>query len=183
MKKKLLIKVPQTVSTNILPFSIEVTGKLGKLSLSKYEQFNIVKSDNNIICSLIINNVGKKQSSFLMKEYLKFITNLRTLLKGVSNGFFIELKLVGVGYRFLSYKDHELLMKIGFCNNAVFKIPKEVVVFIENPTKITLFSIDYSLVKQTAASLRGYRQPDSYKGKGFQYLSEILMLKEVKKNG
>ena len=74
-------------------------------------------------------------------------------------------------------------MKVGFCNNISFMVPEEVTVFLESPTKITLFSIDYLLVKQSAASLRSFRKPDAYKGKGFQYISEILVLKEVKKNG
>jgi len=182
MKKKLIIKVPRSVSINLSPSSIEVGGKLGKLSISKHEQFSVISLNNTLECSLQP-VIGKKQVSFLTKEYSKFITNLRTTIKGVSNGFFIELKLVGVGYRFLSYNNNELCMKIGFCNNALFNIPEGVEVFIENPTRITLFSIDYLLMKQTAASLRGHRLPDSYKGKGFQYLSETLTLKEVKKNG
>jgi large subunit ribosomal protein L6 len=74
-------------------------------------------------------------------------------------------------------------MKIGFCNHMSFSIPEGVTVFLESPTQVTLFSIDYLLVKQTAASLRAFRPPDAYKGKGFRYMSEILVLKEVKKNG
>ena len=185
MKKTLIIKVPTDVSVKILSSSLEISGKLGLLNLVKKEQFNcvIVPETNILKCSLIDKGLIKKQLSYLNKHYYKFITNLRTSLKGVSSGFFSELKLTGVGYRFLSYKDKELLMKIGFCNNMLFKVPDGVTVFLESPTQITLFSMDYLLLKQTAASLRAFRTPDSYKGKGFRYLSEVLVLKEVKKNG
>tara|TARA_B110000971_G_C19972382_1_gene483260 strand:+ start:830 stop:1390 length:561 start_codon:yes stop_codon:yes gene_type:complete len=186
MKKQLNIKIPENVSVNISPNNIEIKGKLGQLSLNKKEQFNceLDIQKNILVCSFIKDTyLIKKQLSYLTKQYVQFITNLRTNLKGVSNGFFIELKLVGVGYRFLSYKENVLVMKVGFCNNISFKVPEEITIFLESPTQITLFSIDYLLVKQTAASLRSFRRPDAYKGKGFQYLSEVLVLKEVKKNG
>ena len=186
MKKQLNIKIPKNVSVNISPNNIEIKGKLGQLSLDKKEQFNceLDIQKNILVCSFIKDTyLIKKQLSYLTKQYVQFITNLRTNLKGVSNGFFIELKLVGVGYRFLSYKENILVMKVGFCNNISFEVPDEITIFLESPTQITLFSIDYLLVKQTAASLRSFRRPDAYKGKGFQYLSEVLVLKEVKKNG
>jgi len=83
----------------------------------------------------------------------------------------------------LDIQKNILVLKVGFCNNISFEVPDEITIFLESPTQITLFSIDYLLVKQTAASLRSFRRPDAYKGKGFQYLSEVLVLKEVKKNG
>ena len=53
---------------------------------------------------------------------------------------------------------------------------------LQRPTSISLFSYDYELLKCVAANLKAFKKPDSYKGKGFSYSTELLTLKEIKKN-
>ena len=179
------IKIPANIFIKVEDSSIKIKGDLGELNLFKNKQFScIITPETNILeCSILYQNSIKKQKVFLNKEFSKFRTDFHTSLKGVSKGFFTELKLLGVGFRFISYKSNVLLMKIGFCNNASFIVPEGISVFLESPTQISLFSANYSLLKQTAASLRAFRPPDSYKGKGLRYLNETLVLKEIKKNG
>jgi large subunit ribosomal protein L6 len=50
-------------------------------------------------------------------------------------------------------------------------------------THISLESIDKQLVGHVAATIRGFRVPDAYHGKGVRYAGEQLTLKEGKKVG
>jgi ribosomal protein L6P/L9E len=130
-------------------------GKLGSTYIEKEPFITCNKTGEFLECSFTLEGVSRKQANITNRKFSQFLSNLKTSLKGVSSGFYIELSLKGVGYRFLSYKDNILVMKVGFCNNVSFEIPKGVEIFIESPTQLTLFSIDYSLLKQVATSLRG----------------------------
>ena len=48
---------------------------------------------------------------------------------------------------------------------------------------ITLRAADKALLGQTAATLRGLRKPDPYKGKGIKYADEVIRRKVGKKAG
>jgi large subunit ribosomal protein L6 len=110
------------------------------------------------------------------------VAQLKNTIKGVYKGFFTELKLNGVGYRFLAYQNNTLKFKAGFCNDLEYRIPESIQVFIESPTSILLFSYDFDLLKQVSSKLKNFKKPDAYKGKGFSFSNEILSLKEVKKS-
>jgi large subunit ribosomal protein L6 len=45
---------------------------------------------------------------------------------------------------------------------------------------VAVQGIDKEVVGQVAAELRGYRPPDSYKGKGVRYVGETVRLKAGK---
>ena len=69
----------------------------------------------------------------------------------------------------------------------MFEIPKELKVATaqekgQNPL-ITLESIDYQLLGQVAAKLRGLRKPEPYKGKGVRYSGEVVRKKAGKAAG
>jgi large subunit ribosomal protein L6 len=47
--------------------------------------------------------------------------------------------------------------------------------------KIVVEGVDRQVVGQVAATLRGFRPPEPYKGKGVRYSDEQIILKEGKK--
>lgn len=108
------------------------------------------------------------------------------LVKGVTEGFKINLELVGVGFK-ASNQGNLLDLSLGFSHNIIFEIPKELKVSTsqekgQNPT-IFLEGIDKQLIGQVAAKIRSLRKPEPYKGKGVKYAGEQLRRKAGKAAG
>ena len=64
-----------------------------------------------------------------------------------------------------------------------YKLPDGVTAKVETgrgAAKITLTGIDKEQLGQAAAVVRGFRPPDSYKGKGVRYAGEYIRLKAGK---
>ena len=112
--------------------------------------------------------------------YRSLISNM---VVGVSEGYKIELELVGVGFR-ASNSGQVLEMALGFSHPVVFLIPSEVKVTTEmkkgSPPLVILESNDKQLIGQVAARIRSIRKPEPYKGKGIRFKGEVLRRKEGK---
>lgn len=104
-------------------------------------------------------------------------------VKGVSEGFKRELDIVGVGYR-AEVKGREVVFQLGYSHPVRFAIPEGIDITIEPKTNhITVTGIDRQKVGQTAAEIRGLREPDPYKGKGIKYSDEVIRRKAGKAAG
>ncbi len=104
-------------------------------------------------------------------------------VKGVSEGFKRELDIVGVGYR-AEVKGREVVFQLGYSHPVRFAIPEGIDITIEPKTNhITVTGIDRQKVGQTAAEIRGLREPDPYKGKGIKYSDEVVRRKAGKAAG
>lgn len=105
------------------------------------------------------------------------------MVQGVTEGFKLQLDLVGVGYR-ATVTGQNLDMSLGFSHNIVFNLPNEVTASAETmkgqPPRVTLESMDKQLVGQVAAKIRGLRKPEPYKGKGVRFVGEIVRRKAGK---
>ncbi|KAF5764327.1 putative ribosomal protein L6 [Helianthus annuus] len=83
--------------------------------------------------------------------------------------------LVGVGYR-ATVEGKELILSLGFSH----PVPDDLKVKVEDNTRITVSGYDKSNIGQFAASIRKWRPPEPYKGKGVKYADEIIRRKEGK---
>ena len=63
----------------------------------------------------------------------------------------------------------------------VYKLPEGVKAETPTQTEIVIKGADKQRVGQVAAEIRGFREPEPYKGKGVRYSDERVVLKEVKK--
>jgi len=108
---------------------------------------------------------------------------LANMIKGITDGFTIQLELYGVGYR-ASASGNKLELAVGFSHPIVFVLPPEVKAEAEmkkgQPPLITLTSHDKQLVGQVAAKIRSVRKPEPYKGKGIRYKDEYVRRKAGK---
>ncbi len=107
---------------------------------------------------------------------------LNAMIIGTSKGFKQELELFGVGYR-AQLAGQKLSLSLGFSSPIDYVVPAGVKVSMADQTHITLESIDKQLVGQVAATIRRFRAPDAYHGKGVRYVGEQITLKEGKKVG
>jgi large subunit ribosomal protein L6 len=104
-------------------------------------------------------------------------------VRGVSEGFKKELDIVGVGYR-AEVKGREVVFQLGYSHPVRFPIPQGIDIAVDAKTgHITITGIDKQVVGQTAAEIRGLREPDPYKGKGIKYSDEVIRRKAGKAAG
>jgi large subunit ribosomal protein L6 len=106
--------------------------------------------------------------------------HLANMVIGVSTGFEKKLELVGVGYR-ASVQGQKLNIALGFSHPVEYPIPKGITIETPSQSEIIVKGMDRQQVGQVAAEIRGYREPEPYKGKGVRYSDERIVLKEAKK--
>jgi large subunit ribosomal protein L6 len=104
---------------------------------------------------------------------------LRNHVRGVTQGYRIELEIHGVSYQ-AALAPKELKLKVGFANDIRLPIPEGVKVEVPNPTFVVVEGADRQKVGQFAANLRAARPPEPYKGKGVRYRGEYIQRKQGK---
>lgn len=111
---------------------------------------------------------------------------INNMVIGVTEGYTLELEVVGVGYR-AENKGNLLIMSLGFSHPIYFYVPDEVTVTtISEKGKapvVRLESHDKQLVGQIAAKIRAFRKPEPYKGKGIRFKGEEIRRKAGKTSG
>jgi large subunit ribosomal protein L6 len=101
------------------------------------------------------------------------------MINGVSTGFKKDLELIGVGYR-ASVQGQTLTMNLGYSHPVVMTIPEGITVKVESNTRMNISGRDKELVGQFAASIRKWRPPEPYKGKGIKFQGEVIRRKAGK---
>ena len=98
-------------------------------------------------------------------------TLIHNMVLGVTEGFSKSLEINGVGYR---------AQKQGFSHPVIVEPPKGIEFDVPSANAITVKGIDKEVVGQIAAEIRGFREPEPYKGKGIKYAGEHIRRKEGK---
>ena len=171
------IAVPAAVKIDIKDSSVEVTGPKGSLTQVIPEGISLELEGSvlHVKCA----NLDDRQSN-MNHGLIRSLVN--SMVIGVSEGFKIELELVGVGFRG-QIKGQQLTLNLGYSNPIEYAIPENVKITMADQTHLTLESIDKQAVGQVAANIRKFRKPDAYHGKGVRFAGEQLTLKEGKKVG
>ncbi|CAA7615570.1 50S ribosomal subunit protein L6 [Magnetospirillum sp. LM-5] len=118
-----------------------------------------------------------KQSRMMWGTTRALINNL---VKGVSEGFTVNLEINGVGYR-AAVEGKVLKLALGYSHDINYPIPDDIAMKCDKPTAISITGRDKQRVGQIAAEIRSYRGPEPYKGKGIKYETETILRKEGKK--
>lgn len=98
---------------------------------------------------------------------------LANAVTGVSDGYTLSLRLVGVGYRAAveaspaaagqpSSSSQRLNLKLGFAHPVLIDLPADVQATTPLPTSIVLHGIDKQRLGQVAARIRSWRIPEPY---------------------
>jgi len=107
---------------------------------------------------------------------------VNNMVTGVTTGFKKELTIIGVGYR-AALKGKKLDLSLGYSHPIEFEIPAGITITVPEATKIVVEGADKQSVGEVAATIRRYRKPEPYKGKGIRYADEQVSLKEGKSVG
>jgi large subunit ribosomal protein L6 len=171
---KLPVPLPKGVEVKIDGGAVSVKGPLGTLSQALSDDV-AVKLDGD---SVVVATANESQRANAMSGTTRAL--VANMVTGVTKGFERKLTLVGVGYRAQAQGD-KLNLSVGYSHPVVHQMPKGVKVETPTQTEIVLKGVDKQLVGQVAATVRGYREPEPYKGKGIRYADEKVVLKETKK--
>jgi large subunit ribosomal protein L6 len=71
-------------------------------------------------------------------------------------------------------------MQLGFSHPVEVEIPSDIELTVEK-NNLTIRGINKESVGQFTATVREYKKPEPYKGKGIRYSDEIVRRKEGKK--
>ena len=122
----------------------------------------------------------EKKLFFLTKRsYKNFLVLLNNFYVGVFYGYFIEINFIGLGSRFLRFKNY-LLLKLGYSHYIRYKIPYSVLL-IGYKRRLIIFGLDLQEINAIGKQLRFFKEPDIYKGKGIQIGAEVIKYKIGKK--
>ena len=169
------VTVPSGVDVSYDGGVLKVKGPKGSLSRKIADGISFKKEGSELEVVRSGNSTTVRSAHGLMRALLA------NMVTGVTKGFTKELEIIGVGYK-AETKGRTLVMNLGFSHPINYPFPDgiEIVVNPKDRTKVAVQGIDKETVGQVAAELRGYRPPDSYKGKGVRYVGETVRLKAGK---
>ncbi len=171
------INIPNGVEVKIEDGNvITVKGPKGQLTKKFHPELDIKVEDNQIKIE------RPNDTSFMRAIHGTTRALINNMVKGVSEGFTVELEIYGVGYR-ANMKGKALELQLGYSHPIVYEPPEDIQISVEGQTLIKVSGIDKEKVGQVAAIIRDFRRPDPYKGKGVRYKGEQLKLKPGKSVG
>ena len=167
------IPIPDGVTLNLTGNRLVAKGPKGELDFDIHPEVKaIVKNDEIIVDRLS----DKKTSRSLHGTTRQIIANM---VKGVSEGFAIDLTIVGTGYR-AQMEGKALKMQLGYSDPKLFTPPKGIEIELPTPTSIKVSGIDKQAVGEIAAKIRAIKPPETYTGKGIRYADEVVHVKAGK---
>jgi len=156
---------------------VSVKGPKGELTLDMDKDLKL-KMDEGV--ATLERPSDQKKHKAAHGLYRSLINNM---VEGVTNGYKLELELVGVGYK-AAVSNNVLELNLGYSHITFFQMPEEVKATAvtekgKNPI-VTLESIDKQLIGQVAAKLKSLRKVEPYKGKGVRFVGEQIRRKAGK---
>jgi len=177
---KLPIDLPSGVSVNVSGKNdVTVKGPKGELALTVDPDITLSQEDGVLN---VQRPTEQKRHRAMHGLYRSLLANM---VKGVSEGYSIDLELIGVGYAATMQGDL-LELRLGFSHPIFFVAPPGVTLSASTKGKqifVNVSGVDKQMVGQVAAKIRGLRPPEPYKGKGIRYTTEIVRRKAGKTAG
>jgi large subunit ribosomal protein L6 len=170
------IQIPPGVKVTCTDGLVLVEGLKNKLSM-KLPEMTAVEIDAGRIKVSCTSSAGQAKALHGLARSL-----INNMVIGVSKGYRKDLEIVGVGYR-AQASGQKITLNLGYSHPVVYSVPDGVKVSVADNTKIAIEGPDKQLVGEVAATIRRFRKPEPYKGKGIRYAGEHITIKEGKKVG
>ena len=168
------VPIPDKVKVDFKGRTLSVKGPKGDLSRVIDDDVKLAVKDGLVH---VISSGNSKKTTALQGLTRTLVANMVT---GVTQGFERVLEIVGVGYR-VDLKSNVLTFVIGYSHPVVYRLPDGITASV-GKNRVVLAGIDKELLGSTAATIRGFRKPEPYKGKGIKYAEERIRRK-VGKSG
>ena len=156
--------------------TIKVKGKLGELEMKIHPSIKVDVQKDEVIVT--------RPDDFKENRALHGLTRalIANMIKGVTDGYFKTLEIVGVGYK-AELKGEAVLFNLGFSHPIYFMPPAEIKIEVPAPTQLKISGSNKELVGLIAAKIRSFKPPEPYKGKGIKYTGEVIIRKAGKTAG
>ncbi len=168
------VAIPQGLKVTVAAGMVTVEGK-EKLSMKIPPLVSVDVKDDKL---KVVRNDETNKSSAMQGLARNLINNM---VIGLTAGFKKELTIVGVGYR-ASLAGDKLTLNLGYSHPIEYQVPAGVKVTVKD-ANISVEGADKQMVGEVAATIRRFRKPEPYKGKGIRYADEKIALKEGKSVG
>jgi large subunit ribosomal protein L6 len=167
------IDIPAGVTVKLDGHVITVKGPKGELTRTLHQDMEI-KIDGNVI-------TVERPSDEKNHRALHGLTRalVHNMVVGVTEGFKKQLEIQGVGYR-AQMKGSKLALTLGFSHPLELDAPEGISIECPTATTIVISGASKEHVGEFAAKVRGYREPEPYKGKGIRYAGEHVRRKAGK---
>lgn len=173
---KRAIAIPKGVTVTIAGQRVEVKGPKGTLSRELSASTSVQKDGDALKVS---SSAAGRDGSRLQGLERALLANM---VRGVVEGYERSLELVGTGYR-CEIKGKTVTFQLGFSHQKFIELPASVSANIPPDSKgtmLVLTSPDKGLLGQIAATIRSFRPPEPYGGKGIRYRGEKIRKKAGK---
>jgi large subunit ribosomal protein L6 len=168
------VAIPSGVTVDLKGQALKVKGKRGELSLVVHDDVSIARDGDKL---LFTPRVESRRARMQWGTARNLASNM---VRGVSEGFIVNLEINGVGYR--AQADAKMLkLQLGYSHDVEVPIPAGITIKAIKPTEVEISGADRQKVGQLAAEIRSLRPPEPYKGKGIKYSTETIRRKEGKK--
>ena len=168
------ITLPAGVTLELANGVATVKGPKGTLEVKIPEVIKVNVEGTSVKCTRVNEEKHTKQLHGTTRA------NLQDAVTGVTTGFKKELVIVGIGYR-CQMRGENIVMNVGYSHEIVIKPERTVKISCPSATEIVVEGLDKQAVGQTAALIRGTREPEPYNGKGVMYKGEHIIRKEGKR--
>ncbi|KAJ1650833.1 54S ribosomal protein L6 mitochondrial [Dispira simplex] len=178
---------------------VRITGPLGEMvsplePFVKLEPCDVTEDDTNLNRRRMLVKVEDPAIKHQRSMWGTTRTVLQNSIIGVSEGYTVPLRLVGVGFRATLEKapvtesgiegnssGQMLSLKIGYSHPVTMVVPPGITASTPNPTRILLKGCNWQQLKLFAATIRSKRKPEPYNQKGIFVGDETIKKKEGKK--
>ncbi|MFZ2587376.1 MAG: 50S ribosomal protein L6 [Alphaproteobacteria bacterium] len=169
------VEIPSGVTVAVEGRTVKVTGPKGNLSQVLPPEISAKVEGKEVVFT------ADRKSPALSPAWGTARALVRNMVDGVTQGYTVPLKLVGVGYR-ANLQGTKLNIALGYSHPVNIDIPQGIKVEVsKEQTDIVISGMDKQAVGEFAALVRSKRSPEPFKGKGVKYLAERIIMKEGKK--
>ena len=168
------VEIPAGVQVALAGRTLIAKGKLGELKLELTDNVEATIDGGKVA----IAPRGNSTPARMMWGTTR--ANVANMVKGVSTGYSKSMEITGTGFR-AAVQGNNLVLNLGYSHDVVYPIPAGIKITCEKPTSVKVEGVDKRQVGQVAAEIRGWREPEPYKGKGVRYDTETIRRKEGKK--
>ncbi|MDR5684007.1 MAG: 50S ribosomal protein L6 [Armatimonadota bacterium] len=170
---RLPVAIPPQVEIRVEGQRVHVKGPKGEVARTFHPDVQIAVEDGRAIVRRPTDARRHRALHGLSRALLA------NMVRGVTDGFSVELEIIGTGYRAAKQGDG-IVFQVGYSHPVTFTPPAGVTVDVPQPNRIVVRGVDREAVGQVAAKVRAIRPPDPYKGKGIRYAGERVKLKPGK---
>jgi large subunit ribosomal protein L6 len=168
------VEIPKGVDVKIQGRNLKIKGPKGELNWEHPERIKVKVEEDKAVVERPDDSKQSRAFHGLTRSLLQ------NMVTGVSDGYKINMEIVGVGYK-AQVQGNKIVFALGYSHPVEYVLPEGIKAEVDKKqVQLTLEGIDKQKIGQVAANIRSLRPPDSYKGKGVRFAGERIKLKAGK---